>query len=639
MSIVGRFSIILFSCLWVFGATHAEAQGLTTPRIESAACQFDDTYLDVTCFDLITREDHANPNSMEIRLHVAIFHSTSSNPKPDPIVYLEGGPGGDALWRVDLMYPFLVEPFLDERDFIMFDQRGTGFSWPQLNCEEYDNIQYDILDENLPPEENIRLSIEAMDGCRQRLEARGFNLGAYNSAQNAADLNDLRRVLGYDEWNLYGISYGTRLALTTMRDHPEGIRSVVIDSVLPPQVSMFDELSQNADRAFNTLFLNCALDAECNAAYPRLGTVFYEVVEQLNAEPQQMYIIHPTSELEVEVVVNGDRLVGLAFHALYSESFIPYLPQIIYDAYEGNYAMLAATMESYLRDQQGFSMGMNFSVQCMEEVPFTTLESIEQSHSLFPTSATYFQISPNTGEIIFGVCDAWRGEMQPLAIENEPVISTIPTLVLSGEYDPITPPRWAAIAATTLPYGYHYDIPSVGHGASLSHECPLTMMKAFLNDPSIAPNGDCISEIDPIEFYIADEVSTQTVAFTDPVSGIRSVRPEGWDDFGDATFVREDLASVAMLFFMGVPEISSDRMLRDIAQEFDIYVNPDAVDTRNSNGFLWQVYEFRDAEFMLNIAIAERNDTAYAVGLVSQRFEQAALYQSVFLPAVDQLTQ
>ncbi|MEO1442027.1 MAG: alpha/beta hydrolase, partial [Chloroflexota bacterium] len=619
MSSIGRLLVI--ACLFCLGAADVLAQQTGgIPRIEATECQFDDRFLDVTCLDLVTLEDHADPLSTEIRLHVAIFRSYSANPQPDPIVYLEGGPGADALFGVEWAYPILIEPFLAERDFIIFDQRGTGYSWPTLRCEEYDNMQYDILDENLPAEENIRLSVEAMDRCRQRLESRGYDLSAYTSAQSAADLNDLRLVLGYDEWNLYGISYGTRLALTAMRDYPEGIRSVVIDSVLPPQVSMFDELAQNADRAFNTLFLNCAMDAACNEAYPRLGTVFYEAVAQLNAEPAQMYILHPTSEREVEVLVNGDRLIGLTFLALYSESLIPYLPRIIYDARDGNYGLLASTMESVLLEQEGFSMGMNFSVQCMEEAPFTTLDSVIASHAVYPASASYFQISPNTGEIIFSVCDAWRGDTPPLTIENEPVFSDIPTLVMSGEYDPITPPRWAEIAAATLPNGYFFNIPAVGHGASVSHQCPLDMMQAFLSNPQAAPNSNCISTIDPIEFYIPEAVSTRTVAFTDPISGISSVRPEGWDDFGDGTFMREDLTSMAMLFFMTVPDVSSDRMLRDIAQEFDIYVTPDAVDTRNSNGFLWQVYEFRDAEFMLNVAIAERNETSFIVGMLNQRF-------------------
>ncbi len=625
-------------CLLALNITPALAQDADTPRLDPTPCQFDDTFLDVTCFELVTLEDHADPTSLEIRLHVAVFHSYSDNPKPDPIVYLEGGPGGDALWRVESIFPFLIEPFLDERSFIIFDQRGTGYSRPQLNCEEYENIQYDILDENLPQEENIRLSVEAMDRCRQRLETRGYTLGLYNSAQSAADLNDLRRVLGYNEWNLYGISYGTRLALTAMRDHPEGIRSVVIDSVLPPQVSMFDEVAQNADRAFNTLFLNCAVDAACNAAYPQLGTVFYEVVEQLNAEPAEMFILHPVSDRELAVLVDGNRLVALTFHALYSEMLIPYLPRIIYDARDGNYALLASTMESYLLEQEGFSMGMNFSVQCVEEVPFTTLDSVLLSHAPYPAAASYFRTSPNTGEIIFSVCDAWRGDVPWVPIENEPVVSDIPTLVMSGEYDPITPPRWAEIAAETLPNGYFYNIPSVGHGATLSHPCPMDMMKAFLNNPGAPPSGACINQIDPIEFYLPEAVSNRAVAYSDPMTGITSVRPEGWDDYGDGMFVREDFTNVAMLFFIGVPDVPADRILRDVAQDFEIYVNPDAVDTRNANGFIWQVYEFRDAEMILNIAMAERGDTTFAVGMVSQRFEQAALYESVFVPAVDQFT-
>jgi pimeloyl-ACP methyl ester carboxylesterase len=323
-----RSLIIILSAL-LLGVSLTAAQGRALPRFEPTDCQFNDDFFDVTCGSLIVPEDRANPNSIEIRLHVAIFASTSANPAPDPVVYLEGGPGGDALYFIEYSFPVLVEPLLDKRDVIVFDQRGTGYSFPRLDCPEVGNLQYDILDENLPADENIRLTIEALDVCRMRLESRGYNLAAYNSAENAADLADLRVALGYESWNLYGISYGTRLALTTLRDYPEGIRSVVIDSVLPPQVSLFDEITANADRAFNTLFLNCTRDPVCRASYPYLGSLFVETVTRLNTEPAQMYINHPLTGREYEVLVDGNRLVALTFHALYSVDLIPLLPRII----------------------------------------------------------------------------------------------------------------------------------------------------------------------------------------------------------------------------------------------------------------------------------------------------------------------
>lgn len=626
---------LLTGLVLLTGPLLTDAQDSTLPRIEPASCQFNDDWFDVSCYTLVVPETRADPDSISIEIHVAVFHSDNPTPLPDPVVYLDGGPGGDALRFIDFAYSLLVQPFVETRDVIIFDQRGTGYSQPQLDCPEYDNLQYDILDDNLPADENIRLSIEALDTCRRRLEQRGYNLAAYNSAENAADLNDLRVALGYDQWNLYGISYGTRLALTAMRDHPEGIRSVVIDSVVPPQVSLYDEVTANADRAFNTLFLNCTLDPVCNEHYPRLGTVFVETVQQLNANPARMYINHPLTGREYEVLVDGNRLVGLTFHALYSHRMIPLLPKVIYDARDGNYTVLASTMESYLHDQEGFSLGMHFSVQCMEEAPFTSFESALASAAAFPIPAGHFATSPNMGEVLFRVCEGWRGDTPINPVEQVPVFSAIPTLVMTGEYDPITPPYWGVLAATTLPNSYYFEIPGVGHGATVADDCPLDIMRQFLDSPGVPPNGRCITDMEPLEFVVFD-TSINLVAFTDEARGVSGVRPENWLELTPGFYLRETMSNEALLAYEIVPDVDSAYLLRTVAQEFEIYVAPDAIETRAANGFMWQVYEFRTGETMLAVALAERERTTFAVILGAQRFEYDDLYARVFTPALDQ---
>jgi pimeloyl-ACP methyl ester carboxylesterase len=144
-----------------------------------------------------------------------------------------GGPGGHAIESVVLSFDMFA-PFVENRDLIVFDQRGTGFSQPSLNCQELTDLVYDLIDENLSIEEIEDRQIEAVKQCRDRITREGINLSLYNSAQSAADLNDLRMALDYESWNILGISYGTRLALTAMRDFPDGIRSVILDSVYPP---------------------------------------------------------------------------------------------------------------------------------------------------------------------------------------------------------------------------------------------------------------------------------------------------------------------------------------------------------------------------------------------------------------------
>ena len=268
------------------GTYHIELAGLSGTLIvlklvefESAQCQFEiHPGQTVDCGYLTVPEDRSQPDGPTIRLHVAIFRSHSDNPAPDPIVYLEGGPGGQALEAASLVFNRRFAPFLADRDLIMFDQRGVGYSEPALDCQELIDLTYETLAQDLSPEEILALSTEAIRSCRDRLVSEGVNLAAYNSAESAADLNDLRLALGYEEWNLYGISYGTRLALTTMRDYPQGIRSVILDSTYPLPVSINTETPANFDRALNVFFGGCATDPAGSEAYPDLETVFWELV-------------------------------------------------------------------------------------------------------------------------------------------------------------------------------------------------------------------------------------------------------------------------------------------------------------------------------------------------------------------------
>jgi pimeloyl-ACP methyl ester carboxylesterase len=232
-----------------------------TPNFTSSSCDFIvPGGRDVTCGYLTVPEDRTQPDGAAVRLHVAVFLSESGNPAPDPVVYLEGGPGGEPLETLIFTFEDYFAPYLTERDVIIFDQRGTGLSEPSLACPELVEASLEYLDDVLSDEEEADVYLGAMTDCRERLLADGVNLAAYNSRENAADLNDLRIALGYDEWNLYGISYGTKLALTTMRDFPEGIRSVVLDSAYPLQTSLIIDVPANMDRAFDTLFAGCAAD-------------------------------------------------------------------------------------------------------------------------------------------------------------------------------------------------------------------------------------------------------------------------------------------------------------------------------------------------------------------------------------------
>ncbi|NDJ78911.1 MAG: alpha/beta hydrolase [Chloroflexi bacterium] len=492
--------VVVFSLTPVLTSsmTRAQAQDPLLPRYEVGACDFrTGSGGDIECGTLIVPEDRNNPNSPEIRLPVAILKATGNDPFSDPVIYLEGGPGGNVLEYA----PYFFEiPLRATRDIILFDQRGTGYAEPSLDCPEIENYYYDFdydLDSDSNPDSDNQRYKQVLLDCRDRLEDEGINLAAYNSAANAADVADLCVTLGYKSCNLWGVSYGTRLALTVMRDYPNDIRSVVLDSVYPPSVDLMLELAANTDRAFHQLYDACAADPDCDAAYPDLEGVLVEVVLDLNASPAVIGGDGSFGFGMYEVEISGDEVLGTLFNALYVRDLIPELPAVIYAAHDGDILPLAELAMMMSDRGDGFSEGMYLSVQCYEEITFSTYTQYADAASEYPYLESYFV----SNALEYALCDRW-GAGSADGAENERVISDIPTLIMSGEFDPITPPSWGLLAAETLPNSYAYEYPGVGHGSSFSHPCPLEMMQAFLDDPKGPPAAGCIASMDPLPFTI-----------------------------------------------------------------------------------------------------------------------------------------
>lgn len=340
-------------------------------------------------------------------------------------------------------------------------------------------------------EEAQRPAFLASHACHDRLVKEGINLAAYTSAANAADVNDLRMALGYAQWNIYGISYGTRLALTVMRDFPQGVRSVILDSVYPPQVDLYAEQAGNADRALNLLFERCAADNQCNAAYPELETVFYETTAQLDAHPLTLKLTHPITAQSHQWMLNGNGLISTIFLLLYNTEALPYVPRIIYELHEGRTSGIGQFL-SILPDAF-WSEGMNFSVQCGEEATFSSPEIVAAANAA--VSPPFNKIFDQ--RLFFTECASW-GAKPAAAIENEPVVSDIPTLILAGDNDPITTPAWGQLAAKTLSRSYYREFRWVGHGvygAGMWRSCSRNIVRDFLADPLSEPDSACLDDL------------------------------------------------------------------------------------------------------------------------------------------------
>ncbi|MBP7688310.1 MAG: alpha/beta fold hydrolase [Thermoflexales bacterium] len=629
-------SLIVSACATPPALTPAPTAAPTgVPRFEKEDCWFKEpASAEVECGFLIVPEDHAKPDGPTLKLAVARFRSDSGSPAPDPIVYLEGGPGGSPLRSLMPQFDVYLSGLLKKRDLILFDQRGTGYSQPALDCPESIQQTMDMLPQNLTPAQSEELSNKALLACRERLVKEGVNLAVFNSAQNAADIGALAQALNLQQVNLYGISYGTRLALTAMRDVPSVIRSVVIDSVYPPQVDLYSQLPVNGARAFEVLFKACTDDRACAAAFPDLKSEFFKLVDRLNTTPITMTITLHSGE-QKEALMNGDGLVGLVFQSLYGVPIIPTLPRMIFDIRDGNYALAAGLQAEFLASMDNISNGMQYSVQCNEEVPFDTSADLDATLKQYP------QYGALAAKGQYAFCSAW-GVPTADAKENQAISSSIPTLVFSGGFDPITPPAWAELTASTLAQIYYFNLPRGGHGTSLSEECPRKMMLAFLDNPTAKPDAACIDEsMVKTSFAIPlNPADIKLMAFTEAQLGISGVVPADWKKVSLGTYTPSGQLTdqSALLQQAGPiqPSMFLNLMKGQLAQSG---IKTDFVETgtREANGLTWTLYAATVSIAGVDIAIAQADKLTYFVLLQSPITDRDVLYSAVFLPAVDAL--
>ena len=655
---VVRFPLV-FAGLLLLALSACQAPNTAVPRFETSDCPFTKPQsLSVNCGYLVVQEvrPQAQPSTAAptaiatpavqktIRLAVAIFKSTSSTPAADPIVYLEGGPGGSPLRAYASQVDLYFGPFLAQRDLILVDQRGTGYSQPALDCPQVTQADIDALPLDLSAAESDQRSNAALFACRDQLTGAGDNLAAYTSAESAADFNDLRSVLGYKEWNLYGISYGTRLALTIERDFPAGLRSVVIDSVLPPQVDLIDTQPDNTIRAFNQLFDSCAADAACSAAYPNLRTIFFDTAQKLNQTPVKTSITLPDVGIpglagkQVDLLINGDSFISAIFQAFYVTSYLPDLPQVIYQASQGSLDAVAQIDTVFMASEKDVSWGMYASVNCYEEVPFSNESKLAADLQAHPELGG----SEGTAQRAFDMCQGWGVAPAP-ASEDQAVKSDVPTLVLSGQFDPVTPPEWGKLAASTLNKSYYVEIPAAGHGSSLSETCPRRLALSFFDNPAAAPDSSCTQGL-KLAFGLPNQKVDITLApFDDNTLGITGLVPANW----------RTLASVPGFYS---PNGAADDPIQLILQSAP--VPPDQVLTQFNNQFNaqgvfftatgqkhaspWLTYTLYSASYGLTrIDMALGSDSSggktYVVLLQSPLSQRDGLYQAVFLPVMDAL--
>jgi len=443
------------------------------------------------CGYLAVPEDRTQPDSATIRLYAVVIPSASDHREPDPLVFLSGGPGVSAMMAVGHIQAILGD-ILQERDFVAFDQRGVGLSEPALDCPEYEEVLQETYGADVSSEEARQRMFDAMRACRDRLTEEGANLSAYTSAASAADAHDLMDPLGYDRYNLYGGSYGARLALTIMRDYPDEVRSAVLDSVGPPHEDVFELRAAGVQRALERVFEQCASSETCSEQYPDLPETFYALLDKLEQEPL------PVSARGTTYQVGADEFVELVLMGMYDTSAISGLASAIYKAAEGQTSSLSSQVEIVLSLSGILWEGMHFSVWCAEEVPFNSAEDAAEINAVLHPAIVRGLEADNLPWMV-QLCEMW-GAAEADAVEDEPVRVDVPTLILTGEFDPDTPLDFATSTAEYLPKAQSFLIPGHTHDVLSSSACAREIMKQFLDAPEQIPDTSCLDE-SKLTFY------------------------------------------------------------------------------------------------------------------------------------------
>jgi pimeloyl-ACP methyl ester carboxylesterase len=500
-------ALVLFTAAAVPLLAHAAGDG-PTPRFEPAPCTFagaEQFAGDAIEFGyLVVPERHANPDGPTVKLGVAILKRAADGApagaaeedgaQPAPLVMAQGGPGGSTIDAfLSLFSSGELAPLLEDRDVVLFDQRGTLYSEPALMCPESITLTEETIEQDLTRQEDLRRSLEALQKCRDRLAAGGVDLAAFNSLENAADIAALRTALGYDQINLYGVSYGTLLALHALRLYPDGLRSIILDGVAPPQINFLTEAPRAHGRSFAELFRACAADPACHAAYPDLERATFDLVDRLNANPARVPITDGETGAEYDAVLDGDAFLDLLVQFFYVTPLIPLMPAVIDGAAEGNFTVMQRVWPVLAFDRTQ-AEGMYFSTVCAEDADFTFAD-VDLS-GLQPQIADLEKFS---AEGVLEACRDW--DVPALGPDVDGAVSSAaPVLVFNGQYDPITPPAYGEAAAQSLAGSYLFTFPGLGHGALPEGACPVEIARAFLNDPATRPDASCLDLSQPAGF-------------------------------------------------------------------------------------------------------------------------------------------
>ena len=435
------------------------------------------------CGKLERREEPGNPDSPILSLFFAVVPALSLEPEPDPFVPIAGGPG-QASSEFYAAYQGAFEKVRRNRDIVLLDQRGTGQS-AVMNCEADD----DIIEGRFSREQTLAVTQEC-------LEQLPHDPRFFTTSVAVGDLEALREALGYAQFNLYGISYGSRVAQHFVRRYPESTRTVILDGVVPPQLALGPAIAIEAQNALDAIFDRCAESEVCAERFPDIREDFSMLRAELVDEPVTIVLPDPLTGKPEEMSFGPQELAAALRLLSYHPNSVAVMPMLINEAIRGNYAPLASQFMMIAASvSEAMSIGMHNAVVCTEDAPYFAGEQISRD----ALDATY--IGPLQLDALKTICSVWpRG-----ALDKDfktPLASDLPVLLLSGEADPVTPPRYAELAAIDLDNARLLTGRKQGHG-----QAPRGCMPDLIAEFVETANGHdldagCFDRVHAMPFFL-----------------------------------------------------------------------------------------------------------------------------------------
>ncbi|MFH6990463.1 alpha/beta fold hydrolase [Flavobacterium collinsii] len=429
---------------------------------------------------LTVPENWDKPAGKKIKIAVTILKSASKSKDLNPVVFIEGGPGAGAIGGI---WDWLNHPLREKSDIVLVDMRGTGNSLPKF-CPDLGKKFLEILAKNQNKAQDEQQKTIAAIACKQDLINRDIEISAYNSKSIAKDLNALKKALKYDQWNVYGVSYGTYTAQVYADDFPQDIKSLILDSPISDISQYYNHNTENYMNSLKKVFEACKNDPNCDKQYPNLENVYFETIEKLDKKPITVTVdkkIIPAGKF----TYNTEDFKISIQQSLYHKRLIEVLPLLITEFNKENKRTLSSLVAAF-SGALGLDYGAYYCVSCNEAIPNNSIAAFEENAIAYKRLKGGLSFYKSD----FLVCDKWnlgidKASNQLTNLSNRSTL-TAPVLVFSGAFDPITPATNGEMTIDKYKKGFLVNAPVFGHAPGFS-KIGFKIVNAFINNPNKDP--------------------------------------------------------------------------------------------------------------------------------------------------------